>query len=119
MIEQWETIDAHKASVANFPKEAMQAATYLLGSPQGQLLSILRTGIHKELNDNYTSRSSCFLIPAPAPLLFFLRRVLFLFARGKYLLNFLWKPLNVNRFGQHTVEVEISHLVQNIFLQIS
>ena len=33
VIEQWETIDAHKASVANFPKEAMQAATHLLGSP--------------------------------------------------------------------------------------
>ena len=33
VIEQRETIDAHKASVASFPKEEMQAAMHLFGSP--------------------------------------------------------------------------------------
>lgn len=33
VIEKWESIDAHKLSIDNFPKEEMQAAMPLFGAP--------------------------------------------------------------------------------------
>jgi heme oxygenase (mycobilin-producing) len=33
VIEKWDSIDAHQASVANYPKEKMQAAMSLIGAP--------------------------------------------------------------------------------------
>lgn len=33
VIEKWESIDLHKKSVDNFPKEEMQAAMSLFGAP--------------------------------------------------------------------------------------
>lgn len=33
VIEKWETIEDHQASIANFPKEDMQAAMPLLAAP--------------------------------------------------------------------------------------
>lgn len=32
-IEKWESIELHKKSIANFPKERMQAAMPLFGAP--------------------------------------------------------------------------------------
>lgn len=33
VIEKWESIDLHKKSIENFPKEEMQAAMDLFGAP--------------------------------------------------------------------------------------
>lgn len=36
IIEKWQSVDSHKASIANYPKEDMEAAMHLFGgAPKG------------------------------------------------------------------------------------